>query len=58
LSTEVPVDAANGLNQRSAIACDHITTMPAAAIGRQVGVLPDDQEIALSDAIRAAFDLD
>jgi hypothetical protein len=31
---------------------------PEAALGEQVGVLLDRQEVALSEAIRAAFDLD
>jgi mRNA interferase MazF len=58
LSTEVPCGTANGLEQRSAIACDHITTIPAANLGRQIGRLLDEQEAALADAIHAAFDLD
>lgn len=58
LSTEVPVGAANGLEATSAVACDHITTIPAAALGDQIGTLLDDQEPLLGDAIRAAFDLD
>jgi len=58
LSTEVRLDAANGLAQPSVISCDDITTIPTAAIGAQIGVLLDPQEPALSDAIRAAFDLD
>jgi mRNA interferase MazF len=40
------------------ISCDNVTTIPKERIGPQVGVLLDDQEQALSDAIRAAFDLD
>lgn len=58
LSTEVPVGIANGLAEPSAISCDNITTIPTAALGRQIGLLLDAQEQALSDAIRAAFDLD
>ncbi|MBB4660530.1 type II toxin-antitoxin system PemK/MazF family toxin [Conexibacter arvalis] len=58
LSTEVPVGEANGLAEPSAISCDNITTIPTAAIGRQLGLLLDAQERALTDAIRAAFDLD
>ncbi len=57
LSTEVPVNAANGLAGRSAVACDHITTIPALALGRQIGVLLDNQEDQLTAAVRAAFDL-
>lgn len=40
------------------VACDHITTIPAEALGNQVGRLLDRQEARLSEAIRAAFDLD
>jgi mRNA interferase MazF len=58
LSTEVHVDAANGLSGPSVVSCDNITTIPAEALRGQIGVLLDDQEPQLSDAIRAAFDLD
>jgi mRNA interferase MazF len=58
LSTEVAVDTANGLAEPSVISCDNITTIPTSAVGEQIGVLLDRQEHLLSDAIRAAFDLD
>jgi mRNA interferase MazF len=58
LSTEVPVDAANGLAGPSVVSCDNITTISADALGAQIGMLLDHQEQALGDAIRAAFDLD
>jgi len=58
LSTEVRVDAANGLAGPSVVSCDNITTIPVDALGAQIGVLLDPQEQALSDAIQAAFDLD
>ena len=58
LSSEVALDAANGLAEPSVVSCDNITTIPADAVGKQVGVLLDSQEPALSDAIMAAFDLD
>jgi mRNA interferase MazF len=58
LSTEVPLDAANGLSGPSVVSCDNITTIAASALGAQVGVLLDHQESALSEAIRATFDLD
>jgi mRNA interferase MazF len=57
LSTEVRVDAANGLNGPSVVSCDNITTIPANTVGAQIGVLLGPQEQALSDAIQAAFDL-
>jgi mRNA interferase MazF len=58
LSTEVAVDVANGLAGPSVISCDNITTIPTGALGEQIGVLLDRQEQTLSEAIRAAFDLD
>lgn len=58
LSTEVQVDAANGLAGPSVVSCDNITTIPVEALGDRIGVLLDDQELRLSTAIRAAFDLD
>jgi mRNA interferase MazF len=33
LSTEVAVDAANGLTGSSVVSCDNITTIPASALG-------------------------
>jgi mRNA interferase MazF len=58
LSTEVSVDVENGLAGPSIVSCDNVTTVPADAVGKQIGVLLDQQEPALSAAIRAAFDLD
>ena len=58
LSSEVGVDAANGLAEPSVVSCDNITTIPSDAVGAQIGVLLDHQEQALSDAIAAAFNLD
>ena len=58
LSTEVPVGTANGLDHASVVSCDNIVTMPVSALGRQLGFLLTEQETALTDAIRAAFDLD
>lgn len=58
LSSEVPVGPANGLDHDSVVSCDNIDTVPAEALGRQIGFLLDAQEAALSAAIRAAFDLD
>jgi mRNA-degrading endonuclease toxin of MazEF toxin-antitoxin module len=34
-----------------------VTTIPTSTLGERIGVLLDDQEQALSDAIRASFDL-
>jgi mRNA interferase MazF len=58
LSTEVRVDAANGLAAESVVSCDNITTIPSRALGEQIGILLDRQEAALGEAIRMAFDLD
>ncbi|HEX9480805.1 MAG TPA: type II toxin-antitoxin system PemK/MazF family toxin [Solirubrobacteraceae bacterium] len=58
LSTEVPVGAANGLSGPSVVICDNVTTIPTDALRDQIGVLLDRQEHELSEAIRAAFDLD
>jgi mRNA interferase MazF len=58
LSSEVGVDSANGLTEPSVVSCDNITTIPADALGEQIGVLLDSQEPVLSEAIMAAFDLD
>jgi mRNA interferase MazF len=57
LSSEVRLDVRNGVDDRCVVACDHITTVPAASLGDQVGRLFDRQESALSQAISAAFDL-
>jgi len=58
LSTEVPVGPANGLDAGGVVSCDNIVTIPAGALGRQIGVLIATQEQGLTDAIHAAFDLD
>jgi mRNA interferase MazF len=58
LSTEVTVDEENGLAGVSVVSCDNITTIPAVALGTQIGVLLEPQERALTQAVAAAFDLD
>src|SRR4029077_8510550 len=58
LSTEVLLDAANGLAGPSAVSCDNVTTIAVNALGKQIGVLLDRQEPTLSEALQAAFDLD
>jgi len=57
LSTELAVGPANGLDEECVVRCDNIVTVPAGALGRQLGVLLVGQEEALTCAIRAAFDL-
>jgi mRNA interferase MazF len=58
LSTEVPVGPANGLGHESVVACDNVTTVPKATIGRHLGYLLASQERQLAEAIAAAFDLE
>ena len=58
LSTEVPVGARNGLDNDCVVACEHITTIPVHALREQIGLLLEDQEPDLAQAIHAAFDLD
>ena len=58
LSTELPVGARNGLDQDSVVSLDNVVTIPVATLGQQIGFLFPDQELALSAAIRNAFDLD
>ncbi|MGI8660478.1 MAG: type II toxin-antitoxin system PemK/MazF family toxin [Thermoleophilaceae bacterium] len=57
LSTEVAVGRANGLDAECVVSCDNIVTVPAGALGRQIGVLLPAQEDGLTGAIHAAFDL-
>lgn len=58
LSTEVPVGPANGLEHDSVVSCDNVVTVPTSALGRQIGRLLPEQEIALTVALHAAFDLE
>jgi len=57
LSTEVPVGKENGLEGPAVVSCENITTIPTGTLGRQIGGLLDHQELALGNAILAAFDL-
>jgi mRNA interferase MazF len=57
LSSEVRVDAANGLAGPSAVSCDNVTTVPKETLGAQIGSLLDHQEPELTLALHAAFDL-
>lgn len=58
LASEVRVGAANGLNQECVVSCDNVTTVPASAIGRQIGSLLVSQELELAAALLYAYDLD
>jgi mRNA interferase MazF len=58
LTTELPVGVANGLDHESVVSLDNIVTIAVADLGHQIGRLLPDQELALTEAIHAAFDLD
>ena len=58
LSTELVVGPQNGLDHDSVVSLDNITTVPVADVGRQIGRLLFEQEVMLTEAITAAFDLD
>jgi mRNA interferase MazF len=58
LSTEMPVGPDNGLDHPSVVSCDNVLTVPTSALGRQVGRLRPEQEVALTAALHAAFDLE
>ena len=57
LPSEVRVGPRNGLDHDSVISCDNITTVRRQAVGATIGLLFDDQERDLADAISDAFDL-
>jgi mRNA interferase MazF len=58
LSTELAVGPSNGLDHECVVSLDNIVTIPATDLGRVIGYLLPDQELALTEAIHAAFDLD
>lgn len=58
LSTEVPLGRANGFDHDCVVSCDNVQTVPASALGRQIGYLLPDQEARLALAIALAFDLE
>lgn len=57
IATEVPVGPDNGLDHDCAVSLDNVLTIPIDQLRRQIGFLRDHQEPALTEAIRAAFDL-
>jgi mRNA interferase MazF len=57
IATELLVGRANGLEQTCTIKCDQITSIPTERLHDQCGWLLESQELALHDAIQAAFDL-
>ena len=58
LTTEVVVGRVDGLDEPHVVSCDNIVTIPTSELGRQIAFLLPRQEAALSEAIRAAFDLE
>lgn len=57
LTTEVAVGSANGLDHDSVVSLDNIATIAVEDLGRQIGRLLPGQELALTEAVHAAFDL-
>lgn len=57
IATELPVGPDNGLDHDCAVSLDNIVTIRAGQLDRQIGFVLDHQEPALTEAIRAAFDL-
>lgn len=57
IATELPVGVQNGLDQPSAVKCDQIMSIPIQQLHEPCGFLLDAQELALHEAIQAAFDL-
>lgn len=57
IATEVLLGRRNGLGRDSAVKCDQIVTIPLDRLHEQCGWLLEAQELALHDAIQAAFDL-
>lgn len=57
IATEVTVDRRNGLAEPSAVKCDQIVSIPIEQLHEPCGLLLEEQELALHEAIQAAFDL-
>lgn len=58
IGVEVPVGPVNGIDHDGVVNLDNVATIPVADLGRQIGMLLPAQELALTRAIQAAFDLD
>jgi mRNA interferase MazF len=54
----VPVGPDNGLDHPGVISCDNVVTVPTSTLSRQIGRLHPEQEVALTTALHAAFDLE
>lgn len=57
LATEVHVGRANGLDQECAVKCDQIVSIALDRLHQQCGWMLESQELALHEAVQAAFDL-
>lgn len=57
LSSEVLLDARNGLDHECAASIDNTLTIPVSTLGRTVGYLTVEQEKQLARAVVLAFDL-
>jgi mRNA interferase MazF len=58
IAVEVPVGPLNGIDHEAVVNLDNVVTVRTADLGRQIGRLLPEQELALTEAIHAAFDLD
>lgn len=58
LSTELLLGVSNGLDHECVANFDGVTTIPVGDLGKEIGLLLDAQESALTEAIAAAYDLD
>lgn len=57
IATEVLVGARNGMERDSAVKCDQIVSVSLDRLHERCGWLLEAQEVALHEAIQAAFDL-
>lgn len=57
LSTEVLLDARNGLDHECAVSIDNTLTVSVSVLGRTIGYLTEAQEKQLACAVILAFDL-
>ncbi|MEX5718571.1 type II toxin-antitoxin system PemK/MazF family toxin [Geodermatophilus maliterrae] len=57
-STEGPVGTDNGLDHPSVVSGDDVVTVPSSVPGRQIGRPRPEQEVSLTAAPHAAFDLE
>ncbi len=57
IATEVLVGRRNGLEQECAVKCDQIVSVVVDRLQGRCGWLLEEQELALHEAIQAAFDL-